>query len=90
MGLKLWCYVVSAKGGKASLVTKQGSQPHFGDRSDRIYLTRNGEKTQLVRIDLDGQHEKKLYQGKVATEYRVSPNGEYLALLSALMFLLRH
>jgi len=78
-GLNSGVYTVSSKGGKASLVTKYGSMPHFGDRSDRIYLTRGGEKTQLVRIDLDGQHEKKLYQGKFATEYRVSPDGEYLA-----------
>ena len=38
-----------------------------------------GEKTQLARIDLDGQHDTTLYQGKFATEYKVSPDGEHIA-----------
>lgn len=78
-GLNSGVYVVNSKGGKPSLVTDYGLQPHFGARSDRIYFTRNGETPHLMRIDLDGQHEQKLYQGKFATEYKVSPNGEFLA-----------
>ncbi len=78
-GLNSGVYVVSSKGGDAKLVTDYGLQPHFGQRSDRIYITRGGKKPSLSCIDLDGQNEKKLYQGKFATEYRVSPNGEYLA-----------
>lgn len=78
-GLNSGVYVVDSKGGKPSLVTDYGLQPHFGARSDRIYFTRNGETPHLMRIDLDGQHEQKLYQGKFATEYKVSPNGEFLA-----------
>jgi len=78
-GLEPGIYVVPSKGGEAKLVTDNGLQPHFGDRSDRIYVTRYGEKTHLTRIDLDGQNEKKLYQGKFATEYKVSPDGKHLA-----------
>ncbi|XQW84637.1 amidohydrolase family protein [Thalassotalea piscium] len=78
-GLNTGVYVVNSKGGKPTLVTDYGLQPHFGDRSDRIYFTRNGQTPHLMRIDIDGQHEKKLYQGKFATEYRVSPDGEFLA-----------
>jgi imidazolonepropionase-like amidohydrolase/Tol biopolymer transport system component len=78
-GLNPGIYVMSAKGGEATLVTENGLMPHFGDRSDRIYITRNGEKTNLTRIDLDGQNETKLYQGEFTTEFSVSPNGEYLA-----------
>ena len=38
------------------------------------------EKTpNIARVDLDGQHDTKLYQGKFASEYRVSPDGNYLA-----------
>ena len=82
-GLHTGIYAVSAKGESksriAKLVTKNGVQAHFGKRNDRIYVIREGEQPELARIDLDGQHDKTLYQGKFATEYRVSPNGEYLA-----------
>ncbi|WP_440875280.1 amidohydrolase family protein [Thalassotalea sp. PLHSN55] len=72
-------YQVSAKGGTPSLITESGVQPHFGARNDRIYVIRSGETPSISRIDIDGQHDKKLYQGKFATEYRVSPDGKSLA-----------
>ncbi|PKI15974.1 amidohydrolase family protein [Colwellia sp. 12G3] len=78
-GLNPGVYVVSAKGGDTKLVTESGVQPHFGARNDLIYVTRDGETPHISRIDLDGQHDTKLYQGKFASEYRVSPNGNYLA-----------
>ncbi len=82
-GLHTGIYAVSAKGEsksrKSKLVTDNGVQAHFGKRNDRIYVIRDGEQPQLARVDLDGQNDKALYQGKFATEYRVSPNGEYLA-----------
>ncbi|MEW6984533.1 amidohydrolase family protein [Colwelliaceae bacterium 6471] len=78
-GLNPGIYHVSAKGGDAELITEQGVQPHFGDKNDRIYVVREGETPSLARIDLDGQHDKTLYQGKFATEYKVSPDGKYLA-----------
>jgi len=78
-GLNPGIYSVSAKGGEAKLITEEGLQPHFGSKNDRVYVIRNGEKPSLTRIDLDGQNEKKLYQGKFATEYKVSPDGKSLA-----------
>ncbi|NMP31686.1 amidohydrolase family protein [Thalassotalea sp. M1531] len=78
-GLNPGIYSVSAKGGEPTLVTESGLQPHFGDRNDRIYVVRNGKKTQLARIDLDGQNDTTIYQGKFATEYKVSPDGKHVA-----------
>lgn len=78
-GLNPGIYVVSSKGGKEKLVTEKGVQPHFANRNDRIYLVRDGKKPNLTRIDIDGQHEKSLYEGKFSTEYHVSPNGKFLA-----------
>ena len=78
-GLNPGIYAVSAKGGKAKLVTEEGLNPHFGARNDRIYVTRDGETPHISRIDIDGQHDTKLYQGKFASEYQVSPDGQYLA-----------
>ena len=78
-GLNPGIYSVASKGGKMTLITEEGLLPHFGDRNDRIYVLRNEDLPQLARVDLDGQHDKTLYQGKFATEYRVSPDGKFLA-----------
>jgi len=78
-GLNPGIYTVSAKGGKVNLVTENGLQPHFGASNDRVYVTRSGKTPHLARIDIDGQHDTKLYQGKFASEYRVSPDGNSLA-----------
>jgi len=78
-GLNPGVYAVSSKGGKTQLVTDNGVQPHFGSRNDRVYVTRDGKIPHLSRVDIDGQHDTKLYQGKFASEYRVSPDGSSLA-----------
>ncbi|MCW8832056.1 MAG: amidohydrolase family protein [Colwellia sp.] len=76
-------YAVSAKGERKSakprLITEHGQQAHFGASNDNIYVMREGEEPKLAYISLDGKDDRTLYQGKFATEYRVSPNGEYLA-----------
>ena len=78
-GLNPGIYLIAAKGGETKLITKDGLTPHFGKDNDKIYVLRDGEKPSLVRIDLDGHNEKTLYQGEFATEYKVSPNGKFLA-----------
>ncbi|WP_448548110.1 amidohydrolase family protein [Thalassotalea fusca] len=78
-GLNPGIYSIPSKGGEAKLITESGLQPHFGARSDRIYVTRNGETPHLASISLDDHQERKLYQGKFATEFRVSPDGKKLA-----------
>ena len=81
--LKTGVYTVSSKGekkgGKASLVTESGAQPHYGADDKALYVIRAGKVPQLVKIDLIKKTEHVLYQGKFATEYRVAPNGKYLA-----------
>ena len=78
-GLNSGIYQVSVKGGKATLITENGSAPQFADRNDRIYVQRYGEMPEFARVDLDGQNDKTLYTGKYATEFKVAPNGKYLA-----------
>ena len=82
-GLNAGIYAVSAKGerkaGKPELITEFGSQAHFGASNENIYVVRDGDEPQLAYVSLDGKDDRTLYQGKFATEYRVSPNGEYLA-----------
>ena len=78
-GLNPGIYAIPAKGGKATLITERGVQPHFGATNDRVYVIRGGEMPNIARVDIDGQNDTTLYQGKFATEYRVSPDGQYLA-----------
>ena len=82
-GLNSGVYAVSAKGSsrgsKPILITEDGARAHFGSSNQHIYLMRRGEMPYLARIDLTGKNEQSLYQGKYATEYQVSPNGQYLA-----------
>ena len=53
-------YMLPAKGGALTLVTKDGEQPHFGASSDRLYVVRehNEDKQpgrKLTSIALDGK-----------------------------------
>jgi len=79
-------YVVPVTGGEPTLLTRKGAHPQFGADSDRVYLTRvkmedDPEKDvhELISIDLDGSDERKDVSSKNATEYRVSPDGKWLA-----------
>lgn len=82
-GLRQGIYIVSAKGeskkAKTKLITEQGVKPHFGNANDKVYVLRSGKMPHLSSVDINTRKEQALYQGKFATEYRVSPNGEYLA-----------
>ena len=77
-------HAVPFAGGEPVLVTEDGSRPHFGDDPDRVYVQRwSGSdvdrKTQLVSIDLDGGDERIEAESSRAQEFRVSPDGQWLA-----------
>ncbi len=73
--------VPAAGGGKPELVTEDGVRPHFGAESDRVYLLRFADegKRQLVSIGLDGKDERTHLQSEHAGEFRVSPDGRWVA-----------
>ncbi len=72
-------YSVSAKGGEPEFITKSGIQPQFGDKNNQIYTMSAWPKPSLSLVDLESKESRKLYEAKHATEFRVSPNGKYLA-----------
>ncbi|MBT8065917.1 MAG: PD40 domain-containing protein [Gammaproteobacteria bacterium] len=73
-------FVVSASGGDAREITADGGNPHFGSRSDRLYVTRNGEAGRsLVSIDLYGEKERTHANGKDLRRYEVSPDDQHIA-----------
>ena len=78
-------YSVPVRGGKSQFITKKGSRPHFGSEDDRLYLldiaaADPDDKRALISIKLDGSDERTHFVSKNATEYCVSPDGNWVAL----------
>ena len=81
-------YWIPASGGKASLITKNGTAPQFGSTNDRVYLFREEEakpseqsKRVLVSVDLDGSDERTHVRSESALEFQLSPDEKWLAFL---------
>ncbi|WP_405600054.1 MULTISPECIES: amidohydrolase family protein [unclassified Pseudoalteromonas] len=72
-------YSVSTKGGKSELISKSGYQPQFGAANDRVYIMSPWPKPTLSMVELESKKVRKLYESEHATEFRVSPDGKYLA-----------
>lgn len=72
-------YQVPVGGGEPELLTRQGSMPMFGARNDRVYAMANRGGPALISIDLRTKEERVLYTAAHGTEFRLSPNGNYLA-----------
>lgn len=74
--------MISTDGGTASTITRYGSNPHFGQASDRLYVTRSapeGEGLALVSIDLQGQRERVHARGKYLRRFEVAPDDKHFA-----------
>ncbi|MCH2125202.1 MAG: amidohydrolase family protein [Pirellulaceae bacterium] len=79
-------YAMPRVGGKSRRLAKLGSNPQFADQSDRVYFQKSqSEKTadnlQLCSIDLQGFEERSHYTSKWATDYRLSPDGQWVAFV---------
>jgi len=73
-------YTVPAAGGAMQLVSRDGSDPHFGADNDRIFMSVNaGGKLALVSTHLDGEDRRTHAQGELANDFRVSPDGQTVA-----------
>jgi imidazolonepropionase-like amidohydrolase/Tol biopolymer transport system component len=73
-------FVIATSGSNAREITSDGSNPHFGGRNDRLYVTRRGEAGRsLVSIDLNGERERTHASGKDLLRYEVSPDDQYVA-----------
>lgn len=79
-GLNAGLYHLALNATQPEFITKHGSQPHFGARNDRVYVQgRSSTGPTLESVDLTDNSSRTLYTSSHATEYRVSPNGEFLA-----------
>lgn len=78
-------YVVPVADGEDDQLTDSGYLPHFGADPERVYYLGLGEtaddgpKRLLHSIGLDGRDERTHLRSLNATEFRVSPDGDWVA-----------
>lgn len=73
-------FAVPAAGGEMRRITASGSEPHFGASNDRLFLSvSESGQNRLVSVDLNGQDRRVHAQSDMIADYRVSPDGRYLA-----------
>lgn len=74
-------FKVPASGGEATLVTSDGGNPHFGARSDRLFVSRSAEGggRALVSIDLNGLQPRTHATGPYVRRYEVAPDSGHIA-----------
>ncbi|MBQ4851236.1 amidohydrolase family protein [Pseudoalteromonas sp. MMG012] len=75
-------YLIPSKGGKTKRVVKSGDNPHFGAESDRIFFSVAGDTDrELKSVNLNGQKERSHFKGDYIFDFKVSPNGQYVAFI---------
>ena len=74
-------YVVDADGRNLRRVLDKGARPQFSADGARLMHSRNTEQGHLAlySTDLNGQDERQHLSGEWITEYRVSPDGRWVA-----------
>jgi imidazolonepropionase-like amidohydrolase/Tol biopolymer transport system component len=73
-------YRVAASGGAMSRITETGAHPQFGASNDRIFVIEGDPKeSRLVSLDLSGEARRVHAKGELVNDYRVSPDGQFLA-----------
>ena len=73
-------FAVPASGGEMRRITDSGSEPQFGASNSRLFLTSfEGGQNRLVSVDMNGQDQRVHAQSDMIADYRVSPDGRYLA-----------
>jgi imidazolonepropionase-like amidohydrolase/Tol biopolymer transport system component len=77
----LGIYAVPVQGGAPKKVTKTGLRPQFGAASDRVFLleVRDEDRRAFTSIELDGSDARTHLTSEAATEFRVSPDGKWVA-----------
>jgi imidazolonepropionase-like amidohydrolase/Tol biopolymer transport system component len=77
-------YWAPAAGGEGTRITKKGTNPQFGSENDRVFLVssepdKENDNAKLFSIALNGTEERTHFSSANATEFRVSPDGEWVA-----------
>ncbi|NVK88321.1 MAG: PD40 domain-containing protein [Gammaproteobacteria bacterium] len=81
--MKPGIYIADSDGDGMKRVHDTGYKPHFGADSDRIFFTTFGwgKGAKLHSVDLAGKEVRDHFSSNDVVEYRVSPNGQWVAFL---------
>ena len=79
-------YVADTDGDEMTRVIKSGGDAHFGADNDSIYYTTYqsgsyGTKRKLMKVNLDGFDSREILKGDEVTEFKVSPDGKFVAFV---------
>ncbi len=76
-------YLTSIKKKEPKRIVKSGQNPHFGAANDRIFFTKSAGETKqsLHSVNLAGEEKRKHFTGDYVFDYKVSPDGEYVAFI---------
>ncbi|MEP2103622.1 MAG: amidohydrolase family protein [Parasphingorhabdus sp.] len=73
-------YSVAASGGAPIRIAKGAAGPQYGATSDRVFMmAQEDNKRVLMSSDLNGEAKRTHATGKLANDYIVSPDGQYVA-----------
>ncbi|QDF65493.1 amidohydrolase family protein [Shewanella sp. SNU WT4] len=72
-------YALNLNSKQKTKLDDQGYQPQFGADNGRVYFMDAGETPQFSSVTVSGHDKRVHYTSKLATEFRISPNGEHLA-----------
>ncbi len=73
-------YIVPVSGGTPELIARDTAAPQFGAENDRVFmLAQEDGKLQLISSDLSGEARRVHAVGELASNFTVSPRGDYLA-----------
>jgi len=83
--LELGLYLAAADGtGKPERIAKEGSGAQFGAKNDELFFTKTSSTSEveqrfsLMRLNLRDRSETEVARSDLATEYSVSPDGQWL------------
>ncbi|MFC4654691.1 amidohydrolase family protein [Rheinheimera marina] len=75
-------YAVPVSGAQPpKLIARNGFAPMFGKDNERVFAQDYGQSPVLLSIDLATEQQRTLYSAKYGTEFKLSPDGKYLAFI---------
>ena len=79
-------YSVAVRDGTPKRVLRSGSSPQFARLSSRLFFTekkpeKDADNLQLCSVDLSGNDKRVHYQSTWATDFRISPDGKWIAFI---------
>lgn len=76
-------YTMSLKAKQPKLISRSGNNPHFSADQQRVFFSVNSSETEtkLQSVNLNGKDKRTHYKGEYITDFRVSPDGKWVAFI---------